>query len=178
MLLWQSYLVAHLCCVCIFNFTMSAKMVQLPCKHRSFFRKPTLPPRPANSCVNLTREPQLGKMGVSLLSNVKMWRTDDFRLGPVCSRTSNADERLRHDKSRQAPSHCKLCLICQHTKKNVLTTLTPFHAKNLRDYQLCFTASLYFIQHHEILSKTRHSALRTKFITFLRTFSALTFAYL
>jgi len=91
---------------------MSGKRVQLPCKHRSFLKKPILPPRPANSCVNLMKVPQLGKLGVTLQFNDKMWRTDDFRLGPACSRTWNAVERLRHDTFRQAPSHCKLCLTC------------------------------------------------------------------
>lgn len=102
---------------------MSGKSVQLPCKQRSFLKKPTSPPRPANSCVNLTREPELGRMAVSLRSNNNIWRTDDLRLGPVCSRTWNAAERVRHDTSRQAPSHCKLCLICQHTNRSVSVTL-------------------------------------------------------
>jgi hypothetical protein len=105
---------------------MSGRRVQLPCKHKSFLKKPTLPPRPANSCVNLTSEPQLGRIGVSLRSNDNMCRIDDLRLGPVCSRTWNAVERLRHDTSCQAPSHCKLCLICQHMNRSISVTLSEF----------------------------------------------------
>jgi hypothetical protein len=105
---------------------MSGRRVQLPCKHKSFLKKPTLPPRPANSCVNLTSEPQLGRIGVSLRSNDNMCLIDDLRLGPVCSRTWNAVERLRHDTSCQAPSHCKLCLICQHMNRSISVTVSEF----------------------------------------------------
>jgi hypothetical protein len=140
---------SSICVLCIYHLsykgvgnTVSGKSIQLPCKHRSFLKKPTLPPRPANSCVNLTREPQVGKMAVSLQSSDNMWRIDDLRLGPVCSRTWNADERLRHDTSRQAPSHCKLCLICQHTTMNIPVTLTEFEKSY--NYQL-FDLSCFFL---------------------------------
>lgn len=142
---------SSICVLCIYQLiykgvwnTMSGKRVQLPCKHRSFLKKPTLPPRPANSCVNLTREPQLGRMAVSLRSNDNMWRIDDLRLGPVCSRTWNAAERLRHDTSRQAPSHCKLCLICQHTNR----TISEFEKVIMINSSIC-RASSYVNKHND-----------------------------